>query len=283
MTSGHPAAQTGAILMAAPNGARRSKSDHPNLPITAEEIAREAAHCCAAGASVLHLHVRDEEGRHTLDAGRYREAIAAVRERLGDELVIQVTSEAVGRFTPEDQIALGEALRPEAISIALREIAPNAQSEERALRFLAFLKEIGCWVQIILYDAADLQRFRALQRAGRIPQAVPSLLFVLGRYTTGQVSDPDDLDAFLAALGDGPPVRWCLCAFGPRENACMRRALEQGGDARVGFENNLFMPDGRLARRTADLVGLACESALAAGRRRLDAAAVRELVPQWNG
>ena len=66
------------------------------LPITPDEIAREAARCAEAGASLLHLHVRDDEGRHSLDAGRYRETIAAVRQSVGDALVIQITTEAVG-------------------------------------------------------------------------------------------------------------------------------------------------------------------------------------------
>jgi 3-keto-5-aminohexanoate cleavage enzyme len=55
------------VVIVAPTGARRSKADHAGLPITPDEIAAEAARCCAAGATVLHLHVRDEDGAHTLD------------------------------------------------------------------------------------------------------------------------------------------------------------------------------------------------------------------------
>ena len=55
-------------LMVAPNGARKSSADHPGLPITVDAIAAEAAACREAGAQALHLHVRDDAGRHTLDA-----------------------------------------------------------------------------------------------------------------------------------------------------------------------------------------------------------------------
>ena len=112
-------------IAVAPNGARRTKADHPRLPITASEIARDAAEALEAGAAMIHLHVRDTNGAHTLDADLYREAVAAVKETVGDRLVIQITTEAVGRYTPQEQIAVIDALTPESVSIALREILPE--------------------------------------------------------------------------------------------------------------------------------------------------------------
>ena len=94
---------TALVIMVAPNGARRIKADHPRLPITPAEIADEAVPCAEAGASVLHVHVRSDDGRHTLDAELYRAAIDAVRQRLGERMVIQVTTEAVGRYGPAEQ------------------------------------------------------------------------------------------------------------------------------------------------------------------------------------
>ena len=88
------------VIAVAPNGARRGKADHPRLPLTLDEIAHEAARCREAGAAMLHLHVRDAEGRHVLDAGLYRETIAAVRCAAGADFLIQITTEAVGRYAP---------------------------------------------------------------------------------------------------------------------------------------------------------------------------------------
>ena len=65
------------LLMVAPTGAHLSKAEAPGLPVTPEELAAEAAACKVAGAAALHLHVRDEQGRHTLDFMRYGEAIHA--------------------------------------------------------------------------------------------------------------------------------------------------------------------------------------------------------------
>ena len=76
------------LIMSAPNGARRGHADHPALPITPEESARDAVALLDAGVSVLHLHVRDDKGLHTLDADRYRQAIDAIQNSVGNDLVI---------------------------------------------------------------------------------------------------------------------------------------------------------------------------------------------------
>lgn len=273
---------SGTIVMAAPNGARRTKADHPNLPVTATELAAEAVLCRDAGASVLHLHVRDGQGAHSLDAGLYREALAEVRGALGDSMVLQVTTEAVGRFSPEEQIAVVRALKPEAVSLALRELAPDAAGEPAARDLFEWMRDNRVWAQVILYDPADIARFVSLAETGLFAVARPSVLLVLGRYTVGQVSDPQDLTPMLEALA---PVRdavsWWVCAFGAQENACMARAIAEGGNVRVGFENNFYLPDGRRAGHTADLVALAAETARAAGRPPLSAGEVRAMIAGW--
>ncbi|MHA1599614.1 MAG: 3-keto-5-aminohexanoate cleavage protein, partial [Alphaproteobacteria bacterium] len=92
------------ILTVAPNGARRGHADHPALPITPDEIGRCAAACADAGAAMIHLHVRDRDGGHSLDADAYRAAIDAVRREAGERIIVQVTSEAVGIYEPAEQM-----------------------------------------------------------------------------------------------------------------------------------------------------------------------------------
>ncbi len=268
--------QTGLMLMVALNGARKSRKDHPALPLEAEDIALEAEHCLKAGAAVLHLHVRDGAGRHTLDAARYLSAIAAIRKRVGDRLIVQMTTEAVGLYSPQEQMAAVRAVRPEAVSLALREIWPGAVPDESARAFLPWLKENRIWPQFIVYDASDVQRLCRLHQRGLIPFEKPWLLFVLGRYS-GRCGKPADLAPFLAALAphDWP---WTVCAFGSREAACMATAARRGGHMRVGFENNLLLPDGSPASDNAALVGLAARAALEAGRYLHRAPDVRALV-----
>ena len=264
------------ILAVAPNGARKTKADHPALPITAEEIAATAAACREAGAAMIHLHVRDAEGRHSLDVATYQEAIAAVRAAAGRDLVVQVTSEAVGIYEPEEQMAMVRELRPEAVSLAVREIVPDAAAEPAAAAFLAWVAAEGILPQFILYSDEDLRRFDDLVARGVVPGERQLVLFVLGRYTKDQTSDPRELMPFLAA--NTRQHLWSVCAFGPRETACAVAAAALGGHARVGFENNLRLPDGRLASDNAALVAAVAEGLTAIGARPATADEARDMM-----
>ena len=262
------------FVAVAPTGARRTRADHPHLPITPEEIAREARACLDAGAAMLHLHVRDARGAHTLEAAAYRAAIAAVGAACGDGLVIQVTTEATGRFTPAEQMACVRELRPEAVSLAIRELVPDASHEAEAARFLAWCRRERIETQYILYDVADLERLDDLSGRGVIPERRPSRLYVLGRYAPRRPADPAELLPILARDG-GREAPWTVCAFGPRELACVTTAAALGGHVRVGFENNLHLPDGSLAGSNAALVAGVVNLAAAIGRAVGNAEALR--------
>ncbi len=267
------------IVTVAPNGARRSKADHPAIPLTADEIGREAARCRDAGAAMIHLHVRDRDGRHLLDADAYREAIAAVRQAAGDEIIIQVTTEAAGRYAPETQRAVMRELRPEALSLALGEMVADAEAEREAAAFLAWLAAERILAQYILYAPDEIARYRDLRARGVIPGERHFLLFVLGRYGKGE-SAPRDLLPFVMARDADPsdPSSWAACAFGARESACAMTAAALGGHVRVGFENNLRLADGRLAPDNAALVAQARDGAAILGREIASAATARDML-----
>lgn len=253
------------ILINAPNGARRLKVDHPAIPLAPDEIAREAAKARDAGAAMIHLHVRDRAGGHLLDADAYREASAAIHREAGADMLVQITTEAVGIYAPQAQMAVVEVARPEAFSVALRELLPEDADERAAAAFLAREARLGTLVQHILYDSADLVRFQALVARGVIPTRHASVLFVLGRYVAGQQSSPRDLVPILAGYTLALP--FALCAFGRQEAACVTAAMACGGHARVGFENNLDLPDGTRAPDNAALVAAAAAGARAIGLR----------------
>jgi uncharacterized protein (DUF849 family) len=265
------------ILANAPNGATRSKADHPALPITESEIARTAAKIAEAGAALIHVHVRDAQGRHLLDAQAYRAVTAAIRAEVGDRLVIQITSEAAGRYEAPEQMAVVRATRPEAVSLALREIVPDAGAETAAAAFFAWARRERVLLQIILYEPAEVARYADLKSRGVLGEGGDFPLFVLGRYTPGQVSRPADLLPFLAEAGEGVPL-WSICAFGPRENACALVAAGLGGHVRVGFENSLLAPDGHPAESNAAQIRRAAEGARLLGRPLADADTARALM-----
>ena len=267
------------IVAVAPNGARRVKADHPAIPLTPDEIAAEAASCSAAGAAMIHLHVRDDDGAHSLDAGRYREAIEAVRASVGDGIIVQITTEAVGRYGPEEQMRTVRDVAPEAVSAAIRELAADAGAEAAAQAFFAWAQDAGIFVQYILYDEADVRRFIDLRERGVLPGGVASVLYVLGRYAKDQRSSPADLLPFLeAARGPDELWHWSVCAFGPLESACALTAAALGGHARVGMENNLYLKDGSLTPDNAALVRQLAEGAAFLTRPTASAAVARNIL-----
>jgi uncharacterized protein (DUF849 family) len=277
---------TPAVLAVAPNGARRGKADHAALPLTPAELAQAAADAVAAGASMIHLHVRDADGRHSLDADLYRAAIAAVEDATGDRLVIQVTSEAAGSYDAPAQIAAMRTLKPRFCSLGLREFLPEGAgraAEADLARLLNDLAAAGGRWQWILYDAQEVERLARLRDRGILPVAggldggAAPVLYVLGRYAPGG-GRPGDLVGFLAARAEtGFEDPWMVCAFGPAELAATGAALSLGGHARLGFENNMTLRDGAPAPDNAALIGQAAGVAAALGRPVADAATARAL------
>jgi uncharacterized protein (DUF849 family) len=242
------------VVAVAPNGGRKSKADHPALPITPEELAQAAAECLDAGASMIHLHVRDWEGRHVLDVAAYRAAIARIYDAIGDRLVVQITSESMSRYSPAEQKAVILATNPEAVSLALRELAPDETAERDFAVFLGRLKQMRIWPQFILYSPDDARRLAAMQKRGVIPFEAPAVLYVLGRYSLLRTATPSDLLPFVAPDMPRFPF-WSVCAFGRREAACATAGALLGGHVRVGFENNQALPSGERAASNAELVG----------------------------
>lgn len=267
------------IIAVAPNGARKTKVDHPALPISPDELGREAAACRAAGAAMIHLHVRADDDTHSLDVDRYRAAIAAVRREAGSDFIIQVTSEAVGRYTPAEQRAMVQTLRPEAVSLAVRELCPDASYETDFAAFTDWMRRESVHPQYILYDADDVRRFAVLRRRGIVAGESAFVLYVLGRYSKSQTSEPTDLLPFLdATRAEGAAWHWAVCAFGPKEGACALTAAALGGHCRVGFENNLALANGETASDNAALVGQVSNAARLAGRQLADPVVARALL-----
>ncbi|MFT6773419.1 MAG: 3-keto-5-aminohexanoate cleavage enzyme [Paracoccaceae bacterium] len=265
---------TDLCIMVAPTGARRTKADHPALPITAAEIAATATACRDAGAGAIHVHVRDGAEVHSLDADAYREAIAAIGAACPD-IAIQTTTEAAGVFELPHQIASARALRPACLSFSINELM--REGPRAADAFLRWAADAGVAIQFILYDADQITEFARLWRDGALHlSGAPRLILVAGRYSATQDSDVAEFEtlyAALAAAGLDEAAVWMTCAFGRGELACLERTIELGGHVRVGFENAIVDATGAPARDNAERVALVADLAAKHGRAVADAAA----------
>lgn len=240
-------------LMVAPNGARRTHVDHPALPVTVAETVTTAIACFNAGADGIHAHVRDADAKHLLDAGLYKELIAELAQQ-APSLLVQITTEAVGMYTAAQQRQLVADVQPQRVSVSLTEMLSD-DNTAAARDFYHSCHQAGTGVQHILYAPEDITKLEQLVDEQVIPADDLQLLFVLGRYSENQQSQPGDLPPFLAQFKQSALVAdWGLCAFGQGETDCLVAAQRAGGKMRIGFENSLWHSDGRLAKDNAERV-----------------------------
>lgn len=277
------------LLAVAPNGARKQYKDHAALPITSTVLAETAESCLAAGASMMHVHVRDENNgfQHCIDASKYSETFAAIRSRVGTKLFLQATTEAVGMYSPDEQMAMVRELaelqvgKPVfGVSLAVRELMSDSVADEVIGSFFAFLRERNILPQLIIYDVADRNRFQDLLQRDILPGTAYPCLFVLGRYSQSMQSDPAELLPFFTDLTG--VKSFMGCAFGAREASVAQACALLGGQMRIGYENNSLLADGSVSKNNAELIAQTTKQLSALGRRLPNATEVRLLLsPDW--
>ncbi|PHS24872.1 MAG: class III aminotransferase [Robiginitomaculum sp.] len=248
------------IIMSAPNGARRQKSDHPALPITPQDLAACAEEVADAGASILHLHVRDDQGRHSLDVDRYRAAIAAIHDAVAERLIIQVTSEAVGQYSRAEQMQMVRHLKPGAVSLALRELCPTDEYLGQMADFIAWMKAEHVLPQYILYNQGDYARFENYRRKGLFLNDSPFVLFVLGRHHEKSEKPSRNTENFRDNICTAV-FPWSVCGFQINEFQAIPYAARHGGHIRVGFENNIWQKNKDLLSGHPQMIELCKEAA----------------------
>lgn len=255
---------SGPILIAvAPNGARKSKLDHSELPLSPVELVKTARDCMEAGAGMMHFHVRDSYGKHTLDHKIYGPVLKELEAAVGEKLLLQVSSESCGMYQPDEQIEQMKRLAPHCLSCGLRELVKDRTDFAVGYAFFSELRRAGVLVQYILYSPADVEWYETLCSEGIIPGESHLLLFVFGRYSQA-IKENYDLPSYVAALKRKSP--WMVCGFGQLEHTIAAQAVKLGGHVRVGFENNHLLPDGSLAPDNTALVKQTLKLARVAGR-----------------
>ncbi|WP_413284346.1 3-keto-5-aminohexanoate cleavage protein [Vibrio sp. MA40-2] len=241
-------------IIVAPNGARKSRLDHPAVPITEQQIIQDVLACRDAGAAMVHLHARDHQGHHSLAIDENISLLQAVKSALGDSIIIQLTTEAIAMYTPEQQMQLIYHAQPEAASFALKELIPNDSYLSKAQTFFQWVADTGMIAQYILYSLDDIQRYFSLLKRGILPARHHHILLVLGRYSQFLQSSPRELLPLINNEILTSKHRWAVCAFGVQEQKCLVSAMLLGADVRVGFENNHVNSRGKMAKNNAEQV-----------------------------
>ncbi len=233
-------------IMIAPNGARPKKKDHNEVPVTINEIVETAKLCFEEGAEGIHFHLRDEKGDHILNSEMCSKALNDLQLSVPN-MHLQVTTEAVGRYSPAEMRKLAYEVAPPGISIGIREMIPSRIPSEEDVKLYQSLTENGTKIQHICYEPEDLDLLSKLLDKGKISKDGTWCLFVIGHYS-GIMSDPNKIPLFLNKLSNNNlNADWAVCAFGKEEIDCLKKAINLNGKIRIGFENSILMPNGEIA------------------------------------
>jgi 3-keto-5-aminohexanoate cleavage enzyme len=244
------------ILSVATTGGLHGKEANPNLPTDPEEVARDVAACEAAGASMVHLHARDEAGEDTKDVARFQALRDAIDEHC-DDIIVNFTTGGGGIYPREERIApvLETDPRPEVATIDVgpmnfgqtrTAINPREMSEEYAER----MREVGVKPEIEVFNQGHVPEFEHLIEEGLLD--APYWATVILGMQTGTPPHPRNLVNLVDNLP--PDTEWQALAVGRYQLPLTTMAMIMGGHVRVGMEDNVYYRKGELAESNAQLV-----------------------------
>ncbi|MBX5480670.1 MAG: 3-keto-5-aminohexanoate cleavage protein [Myxococcaceae bacterium] len=267
------------IITAAMVGAEVTRKDTPYLPITAEEIAEDAAKCREAGAAMVHIHVRNPDGTPSQDTELFRAAIRAIRKKC-DILIQTSTGGAVGMSAEErcGPLKLTGGDRPDMATLTTgtvnfgEEVFWNPRPLVREIA--ARIKAIGLRPEIECFDAGMIDEANVLAKAGLI-ELPAHYDFVLG-VPGGLGARPEALDFLRASIPEGST--WTCAAMARHQLPFVELAAVRGGNARVGLEDNIYLSKGVLAKGNWELVVEAVKRARAHGREIATPEQAREIL-----
>jgi 3-keto-5-aminohexanoate cleavage enzyme len=263
------------ILTAAIVGAELTRANTPHLPITPAEVADEAARCREAGAAVIHLHVRNDDGGNTQSAERFSRVIDAIRSKC-DCIIQPSTGGAIGMSIEERASPL--ACRPEMATLNCGtinfgdEVFVNSRPDIRALA--SRIRAAGALAELECYEAGHVEEALELASEGLVAMPL-HFQFVLG--VKGAIPAREDVLLFLRSLVP-PAATWGVAAIGRFQQPLTELGMRLGGHARVGLEDNIYMSRSVLAEGSAPLVARAAAYARSIGRTVVDPAQARLLL-----
>lgn len=240
------------IITCAITGAETTIEKQPNLPITPAQQAIAAEEAVKAGASVIHLHVREDDGKPSQRVERFDEAISAIRRRVPGVIIQISTGGAIGESIENRAKPL--TLKPEMASLNLgtmnfgEDVFFNHPKDIVGLA--ARMHQNGVMPELEIYEAGMLESAYRLAKQGVIREPF-HFQFVLG-VPGGMSGDPRNLMHLITLLPEG--AHWGVAGVGRFQLPLAVQALVLGGHVRVGFEDNIFYRKGEVAKSNAQLV-----------------------------
>jgi len=267
------------IITAAICGAEVTKEHNPNVPYTVEEIGREAEAAYKAGASIIHLHVREDDGTPTQDKERFRLCIEEIKRRCPDVIIQPSTGGAVGmsdeeRLQPVELLPEMATLDCGTLNFGGDEIFVN--TENTIKNFGKIMIEKGVKPEIEVFDKGMVDYAIKYAKEGYILEPM-HFDFVLGVQMAATARD-------LAYMVHSIPAgsTWTVSGVGRHEMPMAAMGIAMGGHVRVGFEDNIYLSKGVLAKSNGELVEKVVRIANELGREIATPDEAREILSIKN-
>lgn len=265
------------IITAAICGAEVTKEQNTAVPYTVEEIVREAKSAVDAGAAIVHLHVREDDGTPTQSKARFKECIDAIYEVCPDVIIIPSTGGAVG-MSAEERLQPTE-LFPE---MATLDCGTCNFGDEVFENTMPMMRDFGKRMiennikpEYECFEMGHLDTVLKMAQKGQVPGAPMQFNFVLGvpGCTPATVQN-------LAWLVNSIPAgsTWTATGIGRHAFTLAAHAIAMGGNVRVGFEDNLNLEKGVPAKSNGELVAKVVRIAKELGREIATSAEAREIL-----
>ena len=243
------------IITAALIGSAPTREQNPHLPYTPQEIAEEALRSWRAGASVVHVHVRDPKTGKPAFA---KELFAEVLDRIRSEsdLLVNLTTSSFSLTGPDvnEKRLMPLGLKPDLCSLDVGScnfrggvfINPAEWGDLAAKR----MREAGIKPEVEVFDLGHLIQAKDMVKRGLF--APPPWFQICLGVQWGAAADLETLMAFVSRLPEG--AKWSVLGVGPRQLPLTTHAMLLGGHVRVGFEDNLYFAKGVKAKSNAEFV-----------------------------
>jgi len=279
------------IISCSISGVLANRDQSPAIPYTPEEYAAEARRAVDEGASQIHIHARKPDGTPSYEVEDFRAITAAIRAEVPD-VIVNYSTGAIG-IPIEKRLEYLRELRPDVAALNMSSMNYAKYSRRRKdfvfkavfensfdtiVEFITTMKELGIKPEHECFDSGHVANLDPLLDMGLLSEPL-QISLVMG-VTGGIRPTPRNVNLMADQIPGGPEGRnqWQVIGISRDQWKLLAASLVLGGNVRAGVEDNLYLPNGEMAKSNGELIAKARQMAEDVGRRPASIAEARELL-----
>jgi 3-keto-5-aminohexanoate cleavage enzyme len=280
------------VISCSISGAIANRDQCPAIPYTPEEYAAEARRAVDEGAAQIHIHARTPDGTPSFEIEDFRAITEAILGEVGD-VIVNYSTGAIG-LSVEKRLEYLRELRPDVAALNMSSMnyakysrrrkdfvfkAVFENSFDEIIEFLTEMKELGIKPEHECFDAGHVANLDPLIDMGLLDRAPLQISLVMG--VNGGIRPNARNVAFMSEQIPGGAEgenQWQVIGISRDQWKLLGASLVLGGNVRAGLEDNLYLPDGEMAKSNGELIAKARQMAEDVGRRAATVAEARELL-----